>query len=85
MAKCDDCNKEMLEADSCDYPQIRIDDEWFYRSTYHFNEHSGRCHDCGILLGQIHHFGCDVERCPKCGGQLISCDCTKQELRRRLQ
>jgi len=33
------------------------------------------CHDCGIEEGKFHHPGCDMERCPFCGGQLISCDC----------
>lgn len=31
------------------------------------------CHDCGVAKGQIHVFGCDVEECPVCGDQLISC------------
>jgi hypothetical protein len=33
------------------------------------------CHDCSVIAGQIHVFGCDVERCPVCGGQLIYCEC----------
>ncbi len=33
------------------------------------------CHDCGAVKGQYHDFGCDVERCPVCGGQLIYCEC----------
>jgi hypothetical protein len=33
------------------------------------------CHDCGAREGELHQFGCDMERCPFCGGQLIGCGC----------
>jgi hypothetical protein len=37
-----------------------------------------QCHDCSVFLGQIHHPGCDVERCPACGGQAFCCGCTDE-------
>lgn len=34
------------------------------------------CHDCAAIRGQYHCEGCDWERCPRCGGQFLGCDCT---------
>lgn len=33
------------------------------------------CHDCGAKIGEFHQPGCDMEECPFCNDQLISCGC----------
>jgi len=78
MAKCNWCNRDMLTSKGCkkdniiingkEYKQIKYGDE-----SSHWD--SERCHDCNCERGQYHHPGCDVERCPVCEGQLISCGC----------
>ena len=37
------------------------------------------CHDCSVIKGQLHVPSCDVERCPVCGGQVITCECDYDE------
>ena len=32
------------------------------------------CPDCGVARGRYHTPGCDIEQCPECRQQLISCE-----------
>lgn len=83
-AVCEDCNQHMLEADGCVPSGFIVDSHdhkgWEPRIPYN-NEvlenerETHRCHDCGCKLGAIHHFGCDMEVCPTCGGQAAFCGC----------
>lgn len=41
------------------------------------DEHS--CHDCRVIKDEFHVPGCDVERCPVCGDQAITCDCVHDD------
>ena len=82
MAKCEACGREMLTAKGCDkrvvflggrfWPRIRVGDPGDF---FEGDPEGTRCGDCGAMVGYFHHPGCDCERCPSCGGQLISCDC----------
>ncbi|PCI27724.1 hypothetical protein COB55_05200 [Candidatus Wolfebacteria bacterium] len=33
------------------------------------------CPDCNVKTGKLHDPGCDIEQCPFCHNQLMSCGC----------
>ncbi len=52
--------KEFIKVKGIEYPRIK---------------HSGKndCYDCGCKTNEVHDLGCDLEECPVCGEQLITC------------
>ena len=53
------------------YDPIKVGDP----SDWYHGDENCKCGDCGRKYGEKHDSGCDIERCPACGGQAISCDC----------
>lgn len=43
------------------------------------NDWMPTCRDCGVPLGTHHVLMCGIERCPRCNGQYVSCDCEGSE------
>lgn len=84
MAICDLCNQEMTTAGTCSVHELHRDGTsapvFRYGKDPGWKRVKGRCPDCGVLPDGFHHLGCDVQRCPMCRSQLISCDCGWDEL-----
>ena len=82
MAVCNHCGREMETATSCiggpwtlegkEYAPVPYGQEGRFPTLGNLSQ---QCDDCGVALGGVHHLGCRIEACPRCGGQLLTCGC----------
>ena len=61
----DECLYDHVVLNGAEYQRVRV-----VESPYHEGEPN--C-ECGCEIGETHHAGCDLEDCPRCGGQFLSC------------
>jgi hypothetical protein len=76
-ARCAFCGQKMEPGNGC---TVELEDDGAIRTRFgdeadDWGADNGPCHDCAVTKGQNHHPGCDVERCPICDGQIITCGC----------
>jgi len=82
MAQCNWCKADMLDLKTitCEANKtIVFPDKKVYPAVPYKGEEGNRCHDCNIAPDGYHHPGCDMERCPRCSGQLITCGCLGED------
>lgn len=81
MAVCRYCCREMTHTSGCDESVLHRGGQPAPRVPYgvEWPDPSLRCGDCGVVRGEYHHPGCDVERCATCGHQAIMCYCRYDE------
>lgn len=77
MAECPCCKREMLTSEGCAFTHITINGKDYERERW---KGPGRCPDCAAAPGGYHHPCCDQEKCPRCGWQMLSCECDIEDL-----
>ena len=83
MSVCEWCNQDMLTADSCTVAVLHRQGQQISMTRYGDERDAPstqyRCGDCGVRRRGWHHLGCDLQECPLCRRQMMSCGCSFDE------
>ena len=84
MAMCGWCGSEMSTGRSCTVAALHVDGQPVELGRYgselgRAHRRGSRCGDCGVEWGGFHHLGCDLQQCPCCRRQMLSCGCRFDE------
>jgi hypothetical protein len=71
------------QAEAQQRPTLTIQGKIYNRIPWGSGGHAAQdpCGDCGVEVGQYHVLFCEMEECPKCGCQLLGCDCEPEDMR----
>jgi len=76
-ATCSACSREKLVATSCTIAEVALANGRVLPRVRFFPldgaSLDGRCTDCNVGAGGLHHLGCGLELCPACGQQASIC------------
>ncbi len=76
VALCDWCQQSMNVGTGCTVDTFDDFIDGLKRKRIPYTCQNGQhCGDCNVTNGQLHHPSCDMEICPRCNGQSLSCDC----------
>lgn len=75
---------ELLGIQKFNAIMVIIDEEEHFLERYKYGfapndklTENYKCDDCNVFRGEYHLEHCDLEECPKCGGQFLTCNCSK--------
>ena len=78
MADCKRCGRDIEDSRTvtCSKNPVAYNDDTYLPRVPYGNDETDRCSVCNVMRRvAVHHEGCYMERCPRCGKRLVSCGC----------